>query len=155
MTEALANPYGTKDALGCVNLAVAESAMVQPFSPQIKATMVSVLAYCSPVPMAAQRAVCYSRVARKSWQEHADACARALLNFNFSFRPPRCRDIGLSLEILTGYALDCLRRSASKRGWVRTGWKFSALCDGFCTALRATGTSLDSRCLSVGPLSEN
>jgi len=30
--------------------------------------------------MAAQRAVYYFRVACKIWQEHADACARALLN---------------------------------------------------------------------------
>jgi len=39
-----------------------------------------------------------------------------------------------------------------KRGWVRKGSKFSALCDGFCIALRATRTLLDSRCRSVNPL---
>jgi hypothetical protein len=35
-----------------------------------------------------------------------------------------------------------------KRGWVRKGSKFSALCDGFCIALRATREFLDSRCRS-------
>jgi hypothetical protein len=50
--------------------------------------------------------------------------------------PELTHDFFLTNRNLTGYALDCLRRSASKRGWVRKGWKFSALCDGFCTALR-------------------
>src|SRR5437899_2236519 len=56
-------------------------------------------------------------------------------------------------KFATGYALDCLRRSALRQAGSE-GWKFSALCDGFCIVLRAPGTSLDSRCLSVGPLSE-
>jgi len=34
----------------------------------------------APFPMAAQRAVYYFRAACKTWQEHAAACARALLN---------------------------------------------------------------------------